>query len=128
MSKSLPVTNVGGYEKLLEFCQEKGLVLPRNRQGLAVIDSLIEQATDRTSMATLIRPIGMFYGDVLTHTLPGAHWKVIKEDLPEVSILKKTSVSVVHVAQRMLTVGVPTLVMNYDHALDLINREPLQDR
>lgn len=93
-----------------------------------MLDSLIEQATERTAMATLIRPIGMFYGDVLTHTIPGAHWKVIKEDFPEVGILRKTSVSVIHVAQRLLTVGVPTLVMNYDHALERLNREPLQDQ
>ena len=64
----------------------------------------------------------MFFGDVLTHTIPGAEWKVVHEGHPEVRISGITSVSVIHVAQNRLNLGVPTLVMNYDHALDLINK------
>lgn len=45
----------------------------------------------------------MFYGDVLTHTISGAHWKVINENFPEVSIARRTSVSVIEVAQRRLS-------------------------
>jgi hypothetical protein len=120
---STRLTNVGGYDKLLEFCRAKGLALPRTRQGLAVVDSLIEKAEDRTTLEALVRPIGMFFGDVLTHALPGAEWKVIHEDFPEVKIIRNTSVSVIHVARNRLNRGLPTLVMNYDHALDLIDGE-----
>ncbi|MFJ6281247.1 DUF6278 family protein [Arthrobacter subterraneus] len=121
-----PPTNVGGYDDLLEFCRSKGLSISRSRQGLVAIDSLIESAEDKASLEALAKPIGMFFGDVLTHTIPGAHWKVINENFPEVSITRHTSVSVVHVAQRRLEHGIPTLVMNYDRALDLIRREPHQ--
>lgn len=123
-----PPTNVGGYDDLLGYCRLKGLSLARSRQGLAVIDSLIESAENKASMAALVRPIGMFYGDVLTHTISGAHWKVINENLPEVSITRRTSVSVIEVAQRRLDLGIPTLTMNYDHALDVVGREPPQGR
>lgn len=123
-----PPTNVGGYDELLEYCQRKGLSLPRSRQGLTTIDSLIESAENTTSLSALVRPIGMFYGDVLTHTISGAHWKVINENFPEVSITTRTSVSVIEVAQRRLDLGLPTLTMNYDHALDLVRREPPQSQ
>jgi hypothetical protein len=119
---STRVTNVGGYDDLLEFCWAKGLSLPRTRQGLAEVDSLIEKTEDRWILEALVRPIGMFFGDVLTHTIPGAEWKVIREGLPEVKIVRNTSVSVIHVSQNRLNLGVPTLVMNYDHALELIER------
>lgn len=119
---SARLTNVGGYDELLEFCRAKGLSLPRSRQGLAVVDSLVEKEKDRTTLEALARPIGMFFGDVLTHTIPGAEWKVVHEGHPEVRISGITSVSVIHVAQNRLNLGVPTLVMNYDHALDLINK------
>jgi hypothetical protein len=119
---STRVTNVGGYDELLEFCREKGTFLPRTRQGLAEVDSLIDKTGDRTTLEALVRPIGMFFGDVLTHTIPGAEWKVIHEGLPEVKIVGNTSVSVIHVARNRLNLGVPTLVMNYDHAIDLIDR------
>ena len=119
---STRVTNVGGYDELLEFCRAKGLSLARTRQGLAEVDSLVEKTEDRTILEALVRPIGMFFGDVLTHTIPGAEWKVIHEGLPEVKIAGNTSVSVIHVAQNRINLGVPTLVMNYDHALGLIER------
>lgn len=121
-----PPTNVGGYDELLELCRKKGLSIPRSRQGLVAVDSLIGSAEDKASLEALVRPIGMFLGDVLTHTIPGAHWKVINESFPEVTIYRHTSVSVIHVAQRRLTLGTPTLVMNYDRAVDLVGREPLQ--
>jgi hypothetical protein len=87
------VTNVGGYGELLEFCREKGLSLSRTRQGLAEVDSLIETTQDRMTLEALVRSIGMFFGDVLTHTIPGAEWKVIHEGFPEVKIVGNTSVS-----------------------------------
>ncbi|MDR7084998.1 hypothetical protein J2X01_004318 [Arthrobacter ginsengisoli] len=39
---SPPPTNVGGYDKLLNYCRGKEVALPRSRDGLVVIDSLIE--------------------------------------------------------------------------------------
>jgi hypothetical protein len=44
----------------------------------------------------------MFYGAVLTHTIPRAHWEVIEEEYPLVRITTKTAVDVVRVAIRRL--------------------------
>jgi Family of unknown function (DUF6278) len=120
---SPPLTNVGGYDELLNYCRGKGVALPRSRKGLAVIDSLNEDPEAKKGLSKLTTAIGMFYGDVLTHTIPGAHWEVVQEGFPMVRISRNTNVSVIHVAQRRLDVGLPTLVMNYDHALDHIDRD-----
>lgn len=71
----------------------------------------------------LVRLNGMFHGDVLTHTIPDAHWEVIAENSPEVRVSPKSAVSVIYVAQRRLTVGAPTLLQNYLHVLEMVNRE-----
>lgn len=115
------VTNVGGYDELLDYCREMQVALPRSREGLAVIDSLIDDPETKRGIKGLTTAIGMFYGDVLTHTIAGAHWEVV--EFPMVQISSKTSILVIHVAQRRLDVGMPTLVMNYDHALHLIDQE-----
>ena len=39
---------------------------------------------------------------------------------------RNTSVPVIHVVQRRLNVGLPTLAMNYDHAIDLIDEDRLR--
>jgi hypothetical protein len=120
---SPPVTNVGGYDELLKYCRGKEVALSRSRDGLVVIDSLIENQETKRDLTGLTTPIGMFYGDVLTHTIPGAHWEVV--EFPMVRISRNTSISVIHVAQRRLDVGLPTLAMNYDHALDLVDQDRL---
>ena len=43
----------------------------------------------------LVRLNGMFHGDVLTHTIPDAHWEVIAENSPEVRVSPKSAVSVI---------------------------------
>jgi hypothetical protein len=118
-----PATNVGGYDELLDYCRGVEVNLPRSREGLVVIDSLIDTPENKRSLKGLTTAIGMFYGDVLTHTIPGARWEVV--EFPMVQISRNTSISVIHVAQRRLDVGLPTLAMNYDHALDLIDQERL---
>ncbi|NUP58146.1 MAG: hypothetical protein HOQ06_01550 [Pseudarthrobacter sp.] len=112
-------TSVGGYDELLGYFRVKALALPRSRDGLVLIDSLIDDLKDNSALTGLAKPIGMFYGDVLTHAIPGAHWEVIDDRFPTVRISRKASISVIHVAQRRLMVGLPTLAMNYDHARDL---------
>lgn len=97
--------------------------LPRSEDGLAAIDNLIDSIDDKTSLSTLVRPIGMFYGDVLTHTIPGAHWEVIQEEYPRVRVTAKTAVDVVRVAIRRMATADPTLVQNYAHVKDLIGKE-----
>jgi hypothetical protein len=118
-----PPTNVGGYDALLAYFRSRGEELSRSKEGLAAVDQLIDAPEDRDSLAELVRPIGMFYGDLLTHTIPGAHWEVTVEDLPCVRVTRKTAVSVVYVAERRLTVGRPTLLQNYAHVLELVTRE-----
>jgi hypothetical protein len=123
---SPPPTNVGGYDELLNYVRGKGMALPRSREGLAVIDALSEDPEAKKDLTGLTAAIGMFYGDVLTHAIPGAHWEVVEEGSPTVRISRNTSVSVIHVAQRRISVGLPTLAMNYDHALDHIGRDEPQ--
>jgi hypothetical protein len=120
--KSSPApTNVGGYDELVNYCRGKQVNLPRSRNGLVVIDSLIKNPETKRELMGLTTDIGMFYGDVLTHTIPGAHWEVV--EFPMVRISRNTSISVIHVAQRRLDMGLPTLAMNFDHALDLIDQD-----
>jgi hypothetical protein len=81
-----PPTNVGGYDELLSYFQERGQTLPRKAESLATLDQAIYDGLP----ADLARPIGMFYGDLLTHTVPGAHWEVVEEGYPLVRITRKT--------------------------------------
>lgn len=127
IDKSSPTpTNVGGYDELLNYSRGKRVALPRSREGLVVIDAFIEDPEAKRDLTGLTTAIGMFYGDVLTHTIPGAHWEVVEEGFPVVRISRNTSISVIHVAQRRLDVGLPTLAMNYDHAIDLIDEGRLR--
>jgi hypothetical protein len=119
-----PPTNVGGYDDLLNFFQARGLTLPRTEDGLAAIDDLIERASDKDSLAGLARPIGMFYGDVLTHTIPGAYWEVIEDGYPRVRVTRTVAVDVVRVSIRRLATADPTLLQNYAHVLEFGRQEP----
>lgn len=118
-----PPTNVGGYDSLLAYFHSRGEELSRSKEGLAAVDHLIDAAEYRDSLGELVRPIGMFYGDLLTHTISGAHWEVIIDDRPCVRVTRKTAVSVVSVAERRLTVGSPTLLQNYAHFLEIVTQE-----
>lgn len=115
-----PPTNVGGYNELLSCFQERGQTLPRKAESLATLD----QAINDGSPADLARPIGMFYGDLLTHTVPGAHWEVAEEGYPLVRVSSKVAVDVVRVALRRLATPEPALEQNYAHVLELVRREP----
>lgn len=117
-----PPTNVGGYDELLAHFQATGMPLPRSAEGLAAIDHLIDSTDDKTSLLTLVRPIGMFYGDVLTHTIPGAHWEVVQEGYPQVRVTAKTAVDVVRVAIRRMATADPTLRQNFSHVMDLVGK------
>lgn len=113
-------TNVGGYDELLSYFQERGQTLPRKAESIATLDQAINDGLP----AELARPIGMFYGDLLTHTVPGAHWEVIVEGYPLVRVTRKTAVDVVRVALRRLATPNPTLQQNYAHVLELVRQEP----
>lgn len=116
----LPPTNVGGYDDLLSNFQERGQTLPRKAESLATLDQAINDGLP----ADLARPVGMFYGDLLTHTVPGAHWEVVEEGHPLVRISRKSAVDVVRVALRRLATPEPTLEQNYAHVLELVRQEP----
>jgi hypothetical protein len=124
LQQSTPTpTNVGGYDELIAHFRSMGMQLPRSVGGLAAIDNLIESVGDKTFLSAFIRPIGMFYGDVLTHTIPGAHWEVVQADYPLVRVSIKTAVDVVRVAIRRLAGPDPTLVQNYSHVMELVRHE-----
>jgi hypothetical protein len=120
---SAPLTNVGGYEDLLKYLRGRGQTLPRTPGSLVAIDDLIDGADDRESLARLARPIGMFYGDVLTHTIPEARWEVVEEEYPLVRVTSIVAVDVVRIAIRRLAVSRPTLEENYAHVLGIAGVE-----
>ncbi|MDQ1058772.1 hypothetical protein QFZ23_002673 [Arthrobacter globiformis] len=115
-----PPTNVGGYDELHSYFQERGQTLLRKAESLATLDQAINDGLP----AELARPIGMFYGDLLTHTVPGAHWEVIEEGYPRVRITRNNAVDVVRVALGRLATPEPTLEQNYAHVLEVVRREP----
>ncbi|MDP9696044.1 UNVERIFIED_ORG: hypothetical protein J2X79_003622 [Arthrobacter globiformis] len=115
-----PPTNVGGYDELLNYFHRRRQTLPRKAESLCTLD----QAIDIGLPAELSRPIGMFYGDVLTHTVPGAHWEVVEEGYPRVRVTRKTAVDVVRVALRRVVTPAPTLEQNYAHVIELVRQEP----
>lgn len=121
---SPPPSNVGGYDELLAHFHSTGMQLPRSQDGLAAIDNLIDSIDDKTSLSALVRPIGMFYGDVLTHTIPGAHWEVVQEGYPLVRVTAKTAVDVVRIAIRRMVTADPTLLQNFSHVMALVRPEP----
>lgn len=69
------------------------------------------------------RTTGLFYGDVLTPTIPGAHWEVVQEGYPLVRVTRTVAVDVVRVAIRRLAVADPTLAQNYAHVLEIVGRQ-----
>lgn len=127
MQSSVPTprpTNVGGYDDLLTYFHALGAELPRTEEGLSAVDRLIDGLDDRTTLVGLAHAIGMFYGDLLTHTVPGAYWEVIVEGRPCVRVTRTTAVSVVSVVERRLHIGTPTLLRNHAHVLELVSAEP----
>jgi hypothetical protein len=124
VAPAAPPTNVGGYDELVAYFHARGQALPREREGLAAIDHLIDGASDKESLSVLARSIGMFYGDVLTHIIPGAHWEVIEEGYPRVRVTRTTAVDVVRVAIGRLATGNPTLLQNSVHVLEFGRQEP----
>lgn len=116
-------TNVGGYDQLTAHFKSHGSQLPRSVDGLAAIDMLIDSIEDKPRLSAFARPIGMFYGDVLTHAIPGAYWEVIEDEYPLVRVTARTAVDVVRIAIRRLGVPDPTLVENYSHVMELVRHE-----
>lgn len=119
-----PPTNVGGYDELLNYFQERGHALPRKAESLTILDQAIDGEGEDGLPAGLARPIGMFYGAILTHTVPRAHWEVVEEGYPLVRVTGNVAVDVVRVALRRLVTPEPTLEQNYAHVLELVRREP----
>lgn len=119
-SAAPPPTNVGGYDELLDYFQQRGHTLPRQAESLTALDQAITEGLP----AELVRPIGMFYGDLLTHTVPGAHWEVVVEGYPLVRVTRNVAIDVVHIARRRLATSNPTLEENFAHVLDLVRRDP----
>lgn len=109
------ITNVGGYVALRDLIADSGSTLGRNVAGLRLVDGLIGSAPESTR--GLAREIGMFYGDVLTHTITGSHWVVRDPARPEVRITDNVTVDVVGVGQRRTRFGTPTLVEDLAHVL-----------
>lgn len=111
------ITNVGGYDILSDTISSTGLHLTRDQAGLSTLDSQLESAPSR--FKELGRDMGMFYGDVLTHTLVGSHWVVRDDTRPEVRITETVTVDVVGVGLRRIEAPHPSLVENLRHVLEI---------
>ncbi|MCQ9166184.1 DUF6278 family protein [Arthrobacter sp. STN4] len=120
---ALPITNIGGYDELLHYFLARGLELPRSIDGLAAIDALIDSAVDVDELVALVPAIGMFYGDMLTHTISGAHWETRIGGSLIVRVSRSDAVEAVEVAQRRLIHAHPSLVQNYAHALEIVSND-----
>jgi hypothetical protein len=107
-------------DELLSNFQERGQTLARKAESVAPLD----QAINDGLQAGIARPIGMFYGDLLTHTVPGAHWEVVEEGYPLVRITRKTAVDVVRVSLPAPATRSPHLNKNYGHVLEFVRHEP----
>lgn len=59
-NSSPPPTNGGGYDELLNYCRGKDAALHRSRDGLVLIDSLIESSGATGDLQELSAAIGMF--------------------------------------------------------------------
>ncbi|WP_395403759.1 DUF6278 family protein [Arthrobacter sp. UC242_113] len=114
-----PLTNVGGYEGLRGYFQQRGQTFPRTAESLATLDQAINDGLP----AELVRPVGMFYGDLLTHTVPGAHWEVVEAGYPLVRVTSKVAIDVVRIALRRMVSPKPTLEQNYAQVLELVRQE-----
>jgi hypothetical protein len=115
-----PLTNVGGYDGLLHYFQQLGQTLPCAAESLATLDQAINDGLP----AELVRPVGMFYGDLLTHTVSGAHWEVVEAGYPLVRVTSKVAIDVVRIALRRMATPNPTLEQNYAHVLEIVRQEP----
>lgn len=120
---ALPITNVGGYDELLQYFLARGLELPRSSDALAAIDALIDSAVDVDELVALVLPIGMFYGDILTHTISGAHWETRIGGSLSVRVSRTDAVAVVEVAQRRLIHAYPSLAQNCAHVLEIVRND-----
>ena len=112
------ITNVAGYETLVGVATTAGEVLSRDLEGIRGIERLIDELPD--SISGLAHEIGMFYGDVLTHTIVGSYWIVFDEARPEVQVGEGTTVDVVGVAERRLKFGAPSLLENLKHVKKMV--------
>jgi hypothetical protein len=117
----VPPTNVGCYDELRQYFRVRGQELPRTTDGLAAIDARIDSPVE-DGLESLAHPIGMFYGDVLIHNIPGAHWEVTGGS-PCVRVTKTVSIDVMGIAQRRLIKDHPSLVQNFTHVLELVAQD-----
>lgn len=74
-------------------------------------------------LVALVLPIGMVYGDVLTHTISGAHWETRIGGSLSVRVSRIDAVAVVEVAQRRLIHAYPSLMQNHAHVLEIANND-----
>ncbi|WP_434621425.1 DUF6278 family protein [Arthrobacter sp. A5] len=76
------------------------------------MDNLINSAVDVDELAGLACPIGIFYGDVLTRNISGAHWEVRGNGSPCVRVTKTLAVEVVEVVEVVKVVRLVSTLAN----------------
>jgi hypothetical protein len=103
----------------------------RSRGAVKLLRTAISLGTVLAAAFWLLQTLGlkgsmivMFYGDVLTHTIPGAHWEVIEEGYPLVRVTRNVAVDAVRVATRRLAISEPTLKQNYAHVMKTVKADP----
>ncbi|MEB0000573.1 DUF6278 family protein [Cryobacterium sp. RTS3] len=113
----MSIGNVGGYDDLTACGAAAGAKFSCDANGLRTLDDFIDASPQHAR--DLLGEIGMFYGDVLTHTIAGSHWIVMDASHPEVRIAPGISVDVGRVALSRLESNAWSLVDHYNHAQEL---------
>jgi hypothetical protein len=107
---AVPITDVGGYDELLHAAEQSGVALEVSRAGLAVLDAAISVLPEGLEQA-----VGMFFGDVVIHSIPGSQWRVVSEGRPLVEVPGGKATDVLAVAKSSMTEGRRTLIEVFDH-------------
>ena len=113
-----PITDVGGYDDLLDALERRGVDIDMSRAGLAELDAVLD-ALPRG----LERAVGMYFGDVVIRCLPGSRWKVVREGRPCVEVAGGASADVIAVAESRLAGGPHTLIEVLDHLEGVVGRD-----
>jgi len=106
----VPITDVGGYDALIDAADQIGINLEVSRAGLAAFDASIPTLPEGLDEA-----MAMYFGDVVIQSIPGSQWRVIREGEPLVEVPGGNMADVMAITKSRLTDDQRTFVDVLDH-------------
>jgi hypothetical protein len=106
----VPITDVGGYDALIDAADQIGINLEVSRAGLAAFDASIPTLPEGLDEA-----MAMYFGDVVIQSIPGSQWRVIREGEPLVEVPGGNMADVMAITRSRLTDNQRTFVDVLDH-------------